>query len=96
MQDSNKRKALERINELFLQAEENLGENPDLSKRYVVLARKLQARYKVRFTKEQKMCFCKRCNAYLRKGANATIRLSGKNIVLTCRECGFVRRFGYK
>lgn len=96
MLDANKSKALERINELFVQAEDNFNEYPQMSTRYVQLARKIAMRYRVKFTKAQKLCFCKKCNSYLKKGINSTIRIKNNNIVLSCKECGFVKRFKYK
>ena len=40
--------ALERINKLFEQAKENFSLDPNLSNRYVNLARKIAMRYKVK------------------------------------------------
>jgi len=88
--------ASDRIRKLFEQAELSFTEHPELSKRYVVLARKLSTRYKVKFTREQKKFFCKNCNAYLKNGVNSRIRLEHGKIVQTCLECKGVRRFVYK
>lgn len=92
--DMNKSKALERISELFLQAKDS--NNSVLSKRYVNLARRIAMRYRVRFSREQKLSFCKNCDAFLVRGKNSSIRLIKSNIVLSCKECGFVRRFRYR
>jgi ribonuclease P protein subunit RPR2 len=88
--------AFERIEKLFSQAELSFKEHPELSKRYVILARKLSTRYKVRFTVEQKKLFCKKCDAYLKIGANSRIRLVNGKRVQTCLECMNVRRMIYK
>ncbi|GIU69435.1 MAG: hypothetical protein KatS3mg002_0671 [Candidatus Woesearchaeota archaeon] len=96
MYDSNKRKALEHITELFAEADAVFDEHPELSKRYVVIARKTAMKYKVRFDKSQKLSFCKRCNSFLKKGVNSTIRIHNGRLILTCKECGFVRRFVFK
>jgi len=88
--------ALDRIKKLFSEAELSFKEHPELSKRYVVLARKLSTRYKVKFTKEQKKLFCKNCDAYLKTGINSRTRLEHGKIVQTCLECKHVKRMVYK
>jgi len=93
--DSQKRIALERITDLFREAESNFNEYPALSRRYVVLARKIAMKYRVRFTRDQKKLFCKSCNAYLKQGTNSTVRIHKGMIILHCLECSHVRRFVY-
>ena len=88
--------AAERIVKLFDQAEASFKEHPELCKRYVVLARKLSTRYKVRFTPDQKKLFCKNCNAYLKAGVNTRTRLEKGRLVQTCLECKDVKRMVYK
>ena len=90
--ESHTRIAKERVDELFSQAESQFKDHPELSKRYVVLARKIAARYRLRFSTDQKKRFCKNCNAYL-KSVNSTTRIVHGHIVLRCKECGNVRRF---
>lgn len=96
MNDSNKRKAVEHVNELFVEAESVFRDNPELSKRYVVIARKTAMKHKISFDREKKLSFCKNCSAFLKKGINSTIRVHDGRTVLTCKECGFVRRFVLK
>jgi ribonuclease P protein subunit RPR2 len=88
--------ALERINKLFVEAESSFKEHPELSKRYISLARKLSTRYKVKFTKDQKKLFCKKCDSYLKIGVNSRVRLEHGKLVQTCLECKGVRRTVYK
>jgi ribonuclease P protein subunit RPR2 len=88
--------AKDRIKKLFEQAEVSFKEYPELSKRYVILCRKLSTRYKVRLSSEQKKLFCKNCNAYLKNSINSRIRLEHGKIVQTCLECKNVRRMVYK
>lgn len=88
--------ASERIVKLFDQAEISFKEHPELSRRYVEMARKLATRYKIRFTKVQKGLFCKGCNAYLRDGVNSRTRIVKGRIVKTCIECSDVRRAPYQ
>ena len=93
---SHQRVALQRINELLVQASDAFSEYPDMSRRYVLIARKMAMKYKVRFTKDQKRLFCKKCNAYLQQGNNCSVRLEHGRIVITCKECGSIRRIIYK
>lgn len=88
--------ASDRIAKLFGQAELSFREHPELSRRYVELARKLSTRYKVKFDKEQKKLFCKKCNAYLKTGINSRLRLVHGRIVKTCLGCKNVKRISYK
>ena len=88
--------ARDRIKKLFEQAEISFKEHPELSRRYVVLARKLSTRYKTKFSQNQKRLFCKKCNAYLKNGMNSMIRLTHGKIVHTCLECKDVKRMVYK
>jgi len=94
--DNFQRIACERIVKLFDQAESSFKEHPELSRRYVYLARKIATRYKVRFTKDQKGLFCKNCDAYLKNGVNSRTRIVKGQVVRTCTECGHVRRAQYK
>jgi ribonuclease P protein subunit RPR2 len=88
--------ALGRIKKLFAEAESAFREHPELSKRYIILARKLSMRYKVKFTSEQKKLFCKKCDSYLKIGVNSRVRLEHGKLVQTCLECKSVRRMIYK
>jgi ribonuclease P protein subunit RPR2 len=96
MSGSNKAKAKEHVDELFAEAASVFDNDPQLSKRYVVIARKIAMKHKISFDREKKLSFCKECNAYLKKGFNSTIRIHDNRMVLTCKECGFVRRFVLK
>ena len=84
-----KKLALERINELFVQA----GLRPAFAKRYVVLARKLSSRYKIPIPARHKRSFCKNCSAFWVPGRNCTFRTRLKRLIVRCLDCGAVRRF---
>ncbi|MGV8172403.1 MAG: ribonuclease P protein component 4 [Candidatus Woesearchaeota archaeon] len=94
--DNFQRIASERILKLFEQAELSFKEHPELSKRYIELARRLSTRYKIKFNSEQKNASCKKCNAYLKDGVNSRIRLVHGKRVRTCLSCKSVRRMVYK
>ncbi len=91
-----KKVALERISELFRQAEAIHHEDQGLANRYASLARKISLRYKVPFSKEQKARFCKECNSYLVPGKNSRSRLTKGRLVTQCLKCKAYRRVVYK
>ncbi len=91
-----KKIALERISELFRQAEKIHVESQKLADRYVSLARKISLRYKVSFSREQKASFCKKCSSFLVPGKNSRARTSNGKLVVQCLNCKAYRRFVYK
>jgi ribonuclease P protein subunit RPR2 len=95
-QDCQKDIAKERIGKLFAEAALQFPEYPQLSHRYMVHARRLAERYRVRFTKEQKRSSCKGCNHYLKQGVNARVRLQKGTLVIRCLDCHHLRRMKYK
>lgn len=94
--DSFQEDAGERIAELFSEAGKVFKEDSALADRYVFLARKLSSKFKVPFTREQKIMFCKKCGSFLVNGRNSRIRLSKGNLVVNCGICKEIRRFKYK
>jgi len=89
--------ALERIYRLFELAEKELSkENCGRSKRYVELALKIRDRNRARMPVELKAKYCKKCRAFLKAGKNAKVRVSGKMVVVSCLECGAVKKTGEK
>jgi len=86
--------ARQRIKKLFDLANETFSKDKALSDRYVTLARKIQMKYKVRFTSEQKRQFCRHCYSYLMPGKNCRVRTRGDNIVYYCLDCKRYNRFG--
>jgi ribonuclease P protein subunit RPR2 len=90
--------ARERIEILFNLAREELERNPERSRKYIQLARKIGMRYNVRLTKEQKRSFCKRCNQLLipTKTSKVTINSKKKLVEIECLNCGSLYRYPYK
>jgi ribonuclease P protein subunit RPR2 len=84
--------AKERIEILLGLAERDLRQNPDRSRRYVQLARKIGMRYNVRIPSSTKRSFCKRCGTLLRPGLTSSQRTSDGKIGVTCLHCRGVRR----
>ena len=89
--------ALERMYRLFALAKKEFNKNPARSNRYVKLARSIGMKYNVRFTKDLKMQFCKKCSTFWMQGKNVSVRTSAshKSVEYTCAKCKTVRRFGY-
>jgi ribonuclease P protein subunit RPR2 len=76
--------AEERIDRLHALAREAATEcHADRARRYVRLPRRFR-----RFT-------CDRCDAYLRPGKNARVRLQDGHVVVTC-DCGEHARYPYE
>jgi ribonuclease P protein subunit RPR2 len=84
----------ERIEILLKQAMENIQDNPDRSRRYVSLAKKLALKYRIKIPKQYKKRICKKCNSFL--GAdNSLTRLKNKCVTVICLTCGNIIRIPY-
>ncbi|HLF54627.1 MAG TPA: ribonuclease P protein component 4 [Candidatus Nanoarchaeia archaeon] len=84
--------AVERIHALLDQA--NL--NPERSKRYVAIAKRVGLRNRVRMPKEWRRRICKSCDVLLLPGKNCRVRLHEGKVVYRCLECGGVMRYPYQ
>ncbi|MGP8144845.1 MAG: ribonuclease P protein component 4 [Thermoplasmata archaeon] len=82
-----------RVDDLFaLAAREAAGAHPELSNRYVVLARKVGTRYNVRLRPEYRELYCRGCSTYWVEGRTVRTRLRSGKRVRTCLACGRERR----
>lgn len=90
-----RRIARERMDILLNLAGEVFPKDRELSRRYVALARRIGMRYNVRLTKKDKLMVCKRCNSFLVPGVNCRVRTHALRVVITCLECGSVRRIPF-
>ena len=88
--------ALERIYRLFELAQLQIEKNPERSKRYISLARKISTKARSRIPDELKTRFCKKCDLPLQNGKNAQIRKEGAITIVRCLACGFERKAGRK
>ena len=88
--------AIERIQELFNQAELRFKKSPELANRYVYIARKIAMKFKVKIPKELKRRFCKHCYNYMVPSVNCRVRLTQKKVVYSCLNCKKFMRFPYK
>lgn len=87
-----KRLARERMDLLFGLAREVFASEPELARRYVSLARRIGSRCNVRLTAGDKLCICRDCNAFLVPGVNCRVRTHARRVVVSCLDCGGVRR----
>lgn len=88
---------LERMEILLSLAENALRQgNVKRAKRYIFIARKLSTRYNCRFSRQQRMRFCKLCGMPNIAGLNCTVRLRkrSRTVEYAC-SCGGKRAFKY-
>jgi len=81
--------ANERIEILFRQAEKEFPKHPELSNRYVEIARDIAKKFNIHIPVEMRRKFCKKCGSYLVPGNNLTVRLLSKEkkVVRRCEVC---------
>lgn len=83
--------ALSRIRRLFSLAVEMLETRPDLSQRYVEIARKIAMRTRTRLPKEYRLLVCRHCKKFIFPGVSSRVRLQPRrepHLVITCLYCG--------
>jgi len=81
--------APEKIANLIREAKALAKRNPVISKRRARAARRIAMKFHLKIP-ELKYDFCRKCNAYLKRG-NKT-RIKNKFKVVTCLECSDTRR----
>ncbi len=89
--------ANERIEILFSRAEEEFALHPELSDRYVEIARDIAKKFNIHIPPELRRKFCKKCGSYLVPGKNLTVRLLSKEkkVVRRCKACGNEKKVPY-
>lgn len=90
-----RRIAEERIDLLFDQAADRVTDRPELSDRYMEIARAIAMRYTISFSREQRMRFCQECGAYLEPGVTARVRVDDGEKRIRCDACEDISRFPY-
>ncbi|WP_255194296.1 ribonuclease P protein component 4 [Natronobeatus ordinarius] len=83
---------IERLEELA-RAAAAAGED-DRARYYVRLARRVAERNRLSLPRTFRRFTCDACDAYLRPGTNARVRLQNGHVVITC-ECGHQARYPY-
>ena len=69
--------------------------NPELSKNYIRIARKIAMAASIRFSELKVQPTCKNCNSLLIPGETSRVRIKQKrepHIVTTCLNCGHQKR----
>jgi ribonuclease P protein subunit RPR2 len=85
--------AKERIGVLFEQAQLAFCEHPEMSNRYVALARRIAMRQRVRIDREFRRRYCHHCYAFLVPGQNMRVRVHRGSVVVTCGICNKKMRY---
>jgi ribonuclease P protein subunit RPR2 len=65
------------------------------ARRYVKRARRIAERNRIALPRDFVRFTCDSCDAYLRPGKNARVRLQDGHVVVTC-DCGFQARYPYE
>lgn len=94
LSDDKAKIAMDRIDILFNLAEKEFEKQPERSRRYVELARKIGMKCNLRLTVEQKRKFCKNCNQLLIPKESCEIKIdrSKKLMERKCLNCGSIYR----
>ncbi|MEM2108666.1 MAG: ribonuclease P [Candidatus Bathyarchaeia archaeon] len=95
MKSTVKQIAKQRIRILFHQARRVHKSNPQLSRRYITIARKIAMAAKIRLPTAYKRQICRKCNTLLVPGDNCRVRIKQKrepHVVITCLNCGHMTR----
>lgn len=88
--------AAERIERLAdLAREATKAGEYDRAREYVRRARRIAERNRLRLPRSFERHTCEACDAYLRPGKNARVRLQDGHVVVTC-DCGHHARYPYR
>jgi ribonuclease P protein subunit RPR2 len=88
--------AAERIERLWALAREAASDGEaERARRYVRRARRVAERNRIPLPTAFKRFTCDACDAYLRPGRNARVRLQDGHVVVTC-DCGHQARYPYE
>ncbi|WP_458204724.1 ribonuclease P protein component 4 [Haladaptatus sp. NG-SE-30] len=88
--------AEERIEHLAILARDAAADcNDGRAREYVRLARRIAERHRLSLPHQFKRFTCDSCDAYLRPGKNARVRLQDDHVVVTC-DCGQQKRYPYE
>lgn len=87
--------AAERIERLAELAKEAAAAgDDDRAREYVRLARRVAERHRLSLPRAFARAICGDCDAYLRPGVNARVRVQRGRVIQTC-DCGAISRFPY-
>jgi len=87
--------AAERIDRLESLAARAAAQGEDeRAREYVRLARRIAQRQRLALPRSFRRRTCDACDAYLRPGSNARVRLQSGHVVVAC-DCGELARYPY-
>ena len=87
--------AAERIERLYdLACEAATAGEHDLARERVRLARRIAERHRLSLPRRFERFTCDRCDAYLRPGDNARVRVQRGRVIVRC-DCGATARYPY-
>ncbi|MGC9105307.1 MAG: ribonuclease P protein component 4 [Thermoprotei archaeon] len=84
-----KKKAFELLTSALYKAREDA----ELARQQADLAFNLARKMGIKLPRKLKRSFCRRCHAPLVPGLTARIRIKRKTLVVTCLNCGWIRRY---
>ena len=88
--------AVERMEELYKMAREVYEEDPELSRRYTDLIKRISQRTRTKIPRHIKRNICKKCGTVQIQGVNSRTRIRQKrepHIARTCTVCGYISRY---
>ncbi len=93
--EEGKRNALERITKLFSEADSAFSESPELSDRYVEMARRIAQKARASIPFPLKKRFCRHCGCFWMPGKTVRVRLQKQKVVYYCLKCRHYTRHPY-
>lgn len=87
--------ARERVKYLINLAGKVFSNNPKRACHYILLARKVAMKARIRIPSELKKKFCKHCYRYLQPGVNCRVRTRNNRIIYYCFNCKKYMRFPF-
>jgi len=94
-QHSQKNIAKQRIRILYNQAKQTYPTDPELSRRYTRLIKRISERTRTRLPKDVRRGICRNCDTVLIQGFNSHTRIRQRrepHVATTCHTCGHVHR----
>lgn len=88
--------AEDHISHLYTLAVASMDDHPQRSARYIALLRAISKKHKVTLPRGLKKGICKECNMPLIPGKNATVRTRNASVVVTCGNCGAIKRYPFR
>ena len=84
------------LTELLMLAKEKTPSDMRVAKSAVKDAFRLSQTLRLRIPLEEKRKMCKKCFTYLKTGVTSQTRIAKGRIIITCKECGNIKRLQYR